>query len=327
MATVNKQLEALSLEDIHRVSEQFLMGWHDFRYIGYNFRVKGLNAYRKKHGLPPLDKEWSLDYRINYIRTHFSADEIENQIRDYCQQHRLNDERWNGIEILDCRFGREYAKAFKMLLGASKWKRISEQARVEKLVDTQTQLYGGVGVAGKEAYRKMSETKTNNYRQTRTFESIGEEVVYNLLVERFGEDDVVYQYGVHPYDERYPFPCDFYIKSKDLFIEMNIHFSHGNHWFDKSDHDDMLKVKHWTNEGRKYMKQVKQWTVSDPLKRETAKKSKLNYLVFWDGRHRRNKDKHYDYTYMPVLEDFKRWYYEYDCDTDAFLKDNPANTY
>ena len=45
-----------------------------------------------------------------------------------------------------------------------------------------------------------------------------------MLLIIFEKDDIIRQY----YDkDRYPFNCDFYIKSKDLFIEYQGHPSHG----------------------------------------------------------------------------------------------------
>ncbi len=45
-----------------------------------------------------------------------------------------------------------------------------------------------------------------------------EELFYKELCEIYGEADVVHGYSIDP---RYPFNCDFYIKSQDLFIELN----------------------------------------------------------------------------------------------------------
>lgn len=327
MPTINKELESLSLDDINRVSDRFLMGWHDPKYDGHNFRIKGLNRYREKYGLSPLTKDWSQSYRIEYIKSHYSDEEIENAIRTFCSNNDMEASRWSGIELLDCRFGREYAKVFKELLGAKKWREISEKTRVQKLTSTQNEKYGGVGVAGKATYNKMIVTKINKRRELKEFESIGEEIVYDMLVDKFGEDDVIYQYGVHPYDARYPYSCDFYIKSFDLFIEMNIHYSHSDHWFDENNHDDLLKVNQWKMDSKKYRKAIHQWTETDVAKRNSARDNHLNYLVFWDGKHRRNKNKNYPYEFVPTMEDFYMWYFDYDCDINAFLKDNPCNTY
>ena len=327
MATINKELEALTLEQINQVSERFLLGWHDPKYDGHNFRIKGLNHKRDIYGLKPLTKEWSYNFRIEYIKSHFSDSEIEKAISEYCLNNNMESARWTGIEILDCRFGREYAKIFKELLGASKWRKISEAHRVTKLTTTQIEKHGGVGVAGKEAYDKMVFTKINKNRNLKRFESVGEEIVYDLLVQKFGENDVIYQYGIHPADARYPYSCDFYIKSLDLFIELNTHFSHSDYWFDSNNHDDLLKVKNWEQKGGRFLKTIKQWTISDTMKRKSAIDNHLNFLVFWDGRHIRNTDKISKNKYVPILEDFKKWYYDYNCNVDTFLRDNPRNTY
>lgn len=327
MATINKELEALTLEQINQVSERFLLGWHDPKYDGHNFRIKGLNHKRDIYGLKPLTKEWSYNFRIEYIKSHFSDSEIEKDISEYCLNNNMESARWTGIEILDCRFGREYAKIFKELLGASKWRKISEAHRVTKLTTTQIEKHGGVGVAGKEAYDKMVFTKINKNRNLKRFESVGEEIVYDLLVQKFGENDVIYQYGIHPADARYPYSCDFYIKSLDLFIELNTHFSHSDYWFDSNNHDDLLKVKNWEQKGGRFLKTIKQWTISDTMKRKSAIDNHLNFLVFWDGRHIRNTDKTSKNKYVPILEDFKKWYYDYNCNVDTFLRDNPRNTY
>lgn len=62
---------------------------------------------------------------------------------------------------------------------------------------------------------KMFETKKKNH----TFNtSKPEEEYYKMLCDKYGEQDVERNYNK---DSRYPFLCDFYIKSLDLFIECN----------------------------------------------------------------------------------------------------------
>ena len=144
-----------------------------------------------------------------------------------------------------------------------------------------------------------------------------------MLVERFGADDVYYQYGIHPSDDRYPYNCDFYIKSQDLFIELNGHYSHGGHWFDIENHDDQLRVKHLLESGKaKNQKAVHIWTELDLMKRESARTANLRYLAFWDGGCIRRNKKRY-----PRLSDFRRWLYDYDAVYDSFVQDFSCNTY
>ena len=380
MATWNKQLESLSLHDIEKVSERYLMGWHDLSQ--YGFRVKGLNRKRREHGLDELSKDWSLQYRIDYIQRHFAPQDIDDAITDYLKTHRVADDRWSGIELLDCRFGPEYAKAFKSLLGNQRYRKVSENYRREKLVATQASLYGGVGLANANALAKAKVTNLKKYgtenvmqsemvkqtladtnqlryggrspfsstdvqnkaKQTRMenietmmmqYKEDGiindavfkkspyELIVFYELIERFGKQDVLYQYGLHPYDKRYPYACDFYIKSLDLFIEINAHYSHGNHWYDANHHEDVARRTHLlAANSRKSQLAVKTWCVSDVEKRTQAKASGIRYLVFWDGTQRQENHKK-----VPNLTDFYDWLIGYNADYDQFIKNHPENTY
>lgn len=75
----------------------------------------------------------------------------------------------------------------------------------------------------KAFYQKNKDIIKNKEYETKrkrgTFNaSKPEDIYYSHLVEKYGADDVIRQYK----DERYPFACDFYIKSKDTFIELNL---------------------------------------------------------------------------------------------------------
>lgn len=111
-----------------------------------------------------------------------------------------------------------------------------------------------------------------------------ENQMYKELVAVFGKADVKRQYNK---DVRYPFYCDFYIVSQDIFIELNETWFHGEHFFNPNVKEDVEKLCLWKSrleEGRTaYEEAIYRWTVADPLKRETAEKHGLNYLVFWDN--------------------------------------------
>ena len=79
--------------------------------------------------------------------------------------------------------------------------------------------------------------------------------------------------------ENYPFNCDFYLPDKDLYIEINAHWTHGGHPFDNTNKDDLLLLEQWKlNNTKFYDNAIETWTTRDVLKRETAKKNNLNYL-------------------------------------------------
>lgn len=116
-----------------------------------------------------------------------------------------------------------------------------------------------------------------------TSTSSTEEMLYGQLCDVFGASDVVRQHKSSVYD----WACDFYIKSRDMYIELNADFSHGGHWFDADDPEDcaVLAKAHMRiveNPGSRYAAVPKAWCNYDVRKRSDAKAAELNYVVFWD---------------------------------------------
>ena len=111
-----------------------------------------------------------------------------------------------------------------------------------------------------------------------------EDNLYQMLLNKFSQDDIKRQYrsGV------YPFLCDFYIKSRDLYIELNACFTHGPHWFDSKSETDLNVLESWKvklNNGHEmYAGAIDTWTSRDILKRQAARNNNLNYVVFWDSK-------------------------------------------
>lgn len=92
-------------------------------------------------------------------------------------------------------------------------------------------------VAWNKGLTAQSDGRVKNYiearRKNNTWNtSQPEEDTCRWLVDQFGSNDIVRQYRDKV---RYPFNCDFYIKSIDLFIELNLHWTHGGRPFDPND--------------------------------------------------------------------------------------------
>ena len=125
---------------------------------------------------------------------------------------------------------------------------------------------------------KMLDTKSKN----KSFNTSSiEELFYKYLSNKYGANDIYRNYNK---DTRYPFSCDFYIKSKDLFIELNIHPSHNFNPFNTSlsEHREKLRVLEEKAKTSAYYKNVIHvWTISDPLKIRTAIKNNLNYIMYY----------------------------------------------
>ena len=118
-----------------------------------------------------------------------------------------------------------------------------------------------------------------------------ENMIYQFLIYKFDEDfnNVLYQYKDK---NRYNFQCDFYIKSLDLFIEINFDPSHGKEPFDSNNLEHIKLVEKWKLKSKelnfkncaknRYLQFIITWTFRDPLKFKTAKQNNLNYLAFYN---------------------------------------------
>ena len=81
----------------------------------------------------------------------------------------------------------------------------------------------------------------------------------------------------------YPFNCDFYIKELDLYIELNAHWTHGGHFFDVNNSNDVATVEKWKSKHTKFFDSaIDTWTRRDQLKVQAAIKNQLHYIVFWN---------------------------------------------
>ena len=123
------------------------------------------------------------------------------------------------------------------------------------------------------------EKHTNSMKLNNSYgKSKEEDKCYELLIIKF--NDVKRQYR----DKRYPFNCDFYIPSLDLFIEYNGSHFHHYHIFNKNninDINELNRLKQLDNGHNQYSHIIKTWTITDPLKLQTAKDNNLNYLYFY----------------------------------------------
>lgn len=200
------------------------------------------------------------------LRELMSSDEMQQKVKDgYDAAY--------GMHYMQIDEGRERAKLY-----------IDDERR-EKMQSSLTQRYGVPYVVFSDEeiqcnLQKSWETK----RRNGTFNtSKPEETLYLLLCDAFGKEDVEQQYSS---DSRYPFACDFYVKSLDLFIELNAHWSHGGHWFNEYDENDLKQLIAWQEKAKQkgscyYHAAIRVWTERDLLKKKTAENNHLNYIVFW----------------------------------------------
>ena len=150
-----------------------------------------------------------------------------------------------------------------------------------------------------ETQQRMYDTKKKNH----SFNYSKPEIeLLNKLKEIY--PDIIHQYRD---SERYPFNCDYYIPSLDLFIEYQGYRGHNEHPFNPNDENDIKALDKFINRNNEikqktgridtlYDRIIHVWTITDPLKRETAKKNNLNFIEIWP-----------DWTDEKILEEIKKY--------------------
>lgn len=132
-----------------------------------------------------------------------------------------------------------------------------------------------------EIQSKVYNTKKKNH----TFKtSKPEDDFYYYLCDKYGVNDVIRQYNK---DSRYPFNCDFYVKSSDLFVELNLTWTHGSMPFDETNEKCIKKLIEWEERAKTssyYKNAIEVWTRLDVRKINMAIENNLNYVLFYDKK-------------------------------------------
>ena len=138
------------------------------------------------------------------------------------------------------------------------------------------ELYNNNDFINKMKQKEYITKKKNNSFNT----SSNENKLYAKLKEKF--NDAIIHYTT---DKRYPFECDFYIPSKDLFIELNIHWTHGFAPFDENNKKHIERLNLWKSKNTEFYNiAIDVWTNKDPLKLKTFIDNRLNYKIFYSEK-------------------------------------------
>ena len=128
--------------------------------------------------------------------------------------------------------------------------------------------------------KEMQERRNAIQKEHHTFNSSKIEQQFKEYLEQNYPNDFEYQYR----SELYPFNCDFYIKSLDLYIEIQGSWTHGRHPFDENNQEDIDKLNLWKSKNTKFYNcAIKVWTKSDIIKQNMAKEHNLNYLAIYSN--------------------------------------------
>lgn len=244
-------------------------------------------------------------YTKNYIDNEENRKELNERTRNTCL------ERYNGIGFASQELTKKYNETMLLKYGHTNPSQVEEIQEKTKL--TNLEKYGTENVYGSDLIiQKIKETNLERYGETSwTKSKEGREFLkeftnsqeykdkqYNtkkknnsfntskienklelLLREMFPDLETQYKSIL------YPFNCDFYIPSLDLYIEYNGTWTHGGHFFDENDEDNRNTLEKWkrlSEHSKFYQNAIETWTIRDLNKLNTALKNNLNYVVWFN---------------------------------------------
>ena len=145
---------------------------------------------------------------------------------------------------------------------------------------------------GVDNYRKTNENKMrantpeviqkaiDTKKKRHTLNTSKAEQLFREYLDNNFTNDFEYNYK----SELYPFNCDFYIKSLDLYIEIQGSWTHGGHPFDKNNQEDLDRLEFMKSKNTQYYQNaINTWTIRDVNKRNIAKQNNLNYLEIFSA--------------------------------------------
>ena len=234
------------------------------KIFNYDFSTKKPSKFKGKKS--PRSHESYMTGGAKSAETQRNSwkNKTEEELKEYSKMQKIahsTDEFKNKIKLANKKY----------------YESLSEEERQTIRMNRQLANKATWKISGKEILQKTYETKKSNH----TFNSSKPEDSYYIhLIDIYGKDDVVRQYR----DDRYPYACDFYVKSLDLFIELNFNWTHGGHPFDSQNEADIKKLTIWEEKAIKsefYKNAIYTWTELDVKKQLIAKENKLNYTVYY----------------------------------------------
>jgi len=238
------------------------------------------------------------------LREYFRSETIIKYINNELhltksqQQRKQNQQRTMGVsnpsQLPD--FADKARKTFMKNYGVD-WVSKSKQIQNKK-DNTKIVKYG-------DKHYNNSEKRYNTKRKLKEelgFDSKMEYKLYQILLQYFDKEDILIHYKDK---ERYPYNCDFYIKSKDLFIELYGYWTHGFNYkrqfvglFDEYNHEHIKLLEFWKKQSinhpvekirEDYKTAIYTWTKLDVLKKKYVENNHLNMIIIIPDDIKKNK--------------------------------------
>lgn len=230
-----------------------------------------------------LGKKWQqtqINYNLNHygVKYNFQVESVKKKrtqtlIEKYGVDHPLSNSDIHK-KFLNALVKNHDGKSVK-------W--IYKNVIMKKSIETSLERYGvKYPMQTKEFQNKKWNTQKKNNTLTKSKE---EDKCYEIFCDVFNKDNVIRQYKC----DKYPWRCDFYIPIKNLLIEYQGYFTHGEHPFDSNNIEDIKRLNELKEKYKPYYYKngcwpqiITIWTEKDVEKRNTAIKNGFNYLEFYN---------------------------------------------
>ena len=233
-------------------------------------RYDSKNVYASEYGKQKCKETWLENLGVE---NPFQSEEVKGKIKQ------TNLERYNS----------EYSfqsKEIKDKIKNTKEERYgnSNYNNIKKARKTNLEKYGVDCILKREDVVKLKNSEENKKKQYNTKKKNNTFNTSKIEQELEIELRKIFPKLKTQYKSKnYPFHCDYYIPELDLYIEYNGTWTHGFHFFDKNNQEDLNKLEEWKSKNTKYYNSaIKTWTQRDILKLETAIKNHLNYVVWFN---------------------------------------------
>ncbi len=267
---------------IHGVFEQTLDHHVNGRTGCPECRVDRIQAtVRERYGVDYISQSEGFQERVEAtnlekygVRRPMQGQVAQDKARMTSQEHWGTDYAMQSDEVV-----RRFNESARRVYGVD-WP-IGHPRVVKKIRATLKERYGVDNAMQFECFHDKA--MATRLAEGSSCSSHSEDRMYAALTALFGVEDVRRQYK----SEAYPFHCDFYIESLDLYMELNGFWVHGTHWFDEMSDLDRETLVSWLARAEsgcpQYRRAIDTWTRRDPLKRQIAIVNDLNYVVFWNS--------------------------------------------
>ena len=286
--------------------------------------IESINKRKEIHNSKTIDEKNKIieKRKLTCIKKYnqyssFIIDKVKKtKLERYGDENYINFEKIKQTNLK--RYGYEFPFQSKSIIKQIHEKQIQKYGCLAFNTDIQKQTclkrYGVDNVFKSEKIKKkIKQTRYNNYGQYQSIKQIikskSKEVKekrintmhkngtlnsskienesYQLLKQKY--PDTIHHFKDK---ERYPFVCDFYIPSLDLFIECQYgQFHNGRPYLGINEDLNELELLRQKSEKRKqetgkpktrYDAVIDTWVNRDPMKRKIAKENNLNYIEFWN---------------------------------------------